>query len=138
MVKDISTTLLRDISELIEAARNKVAHYANSILVLLYWQIGQRINRDILKRRRAGYGEQVVKQLAHQLSIHYGSGFDVPNLTRMIRFAKLYPKQQIVVTLSQQLSWSHFVKLIAIDVPLKRNCMKPLKLRVKNINDYSF
>jgi hypothetical protein len=121
LAKDINTILLRDVSQLIEAAKAHVASFANITLVILYWQIGQRIHQDVLKSKRAGYGEQVIKQLAHHLSTRYGSGFDIPNLTRMIRFTKLYPEKQIVVTLSQQLSWSHFVKLITIDEPLKRD-----------------
>lgn len=121
MIKDINTILFRDISKLIEAARNHVAHYANSTLVMLYWQIGLRINQDVLKMERAEYGERVIKKLAQHLTAHYGSGFDVTNLTRMIRLAKQYPEKQIVGTLSQQLTWSHFVKLMAIDDPLKRD-----------------
>lgn len=121
MAKHVSTDLFKDISNLIETARNHVAHYANSALVLLYWQIGNHINQQILKNDRAEYGEQVVKQLAAQLTLQYGSGFDTPNLTRMVRIAKLFPEATIVVTLSQQLTWSHFVKLISIDDSLKRD-----------------
>jgi len=121
MAKHVSTGLFKDISNLIELARNHVAHYANSALILLYWQIGHHINQHILKNDRAEYGEQVVKQLATQLTIRYGSGFDSPNLTRMVRLAKIFPENTIVVTLSQQLTWSHFVKLISIDDSLKRD-----------------
>lgn len=117
----VNTTLFKSISHLIETARTQVAHYANTTLVMLYWQIGNHINYEILKNDRAEYGKQVIKQLASQLTLQYGSGFDIPNLTRMIRIAKLYPEEKIVVTLSQQLTWSHFVKLIAIDDPLKRD-----------------
>lgn len=84
-------------------------------------QIGYRINQDILKNTRAEYGESVIKQLAKHLTFQYGSGFDVPNLTRMVRIVKFYPDQKIVATLSQQLSWSHFVKLISIEDELKRD-----------------
>lgn len=96
---------MHDVSKLIEAAKIHVARYANSTLVILYWQIGSRINQHVLKNKRAGYGEKVIKQLSNHLSTHYSKGFDVPNLTRMVRFAKLYPEQQIIVTMSQQLSW---------------------------------
>lgn len=121
MTKSITTNLFKDISTLIDDVKAQVAHYANSALTMLYWKIGHRINQDILKNKRAGYGEKITKQLANQLMLQYGGGFDVPNLTRMIRVAKLYPKPQIVATLSQQLSWSHFVKLVSIDDSLKRD-----------------
>ena len=38
----------------------------------------------------------------------------------MIKFAEKFPEFQIVATLSQQLSWSHFVELIKIEDELKR------------------
>src|SRR5690242_11575766 len=105
----INSNLLNDVRQLIETARARVAHYANSASVMLYWQIGHRVNQDVLKNERAGYGEEVIVQLAQQLKEQYGSGFDRYNLSRMVRFAKIYSESQIVVTLSQQLSWSHFL-----------------------------
>ena len=119
--KVVNLELLNDVRQLIETARTQVARYANSASVMLYWQIGHRVNQDVLKNERAEYGEEVIKQLAQQLKEQYGSGFDRYNLSRMVRFAKMYSEPQIVVTLSQQLSWSHFLKLIIIDDLLKRD-----------------
>lgn len=59
--------------------------------------------------------------MADRLTVLYGNGFDTTNLSRMVKFAKLFQEQQIIVTLSQQLSWSHIVRLIAIDDKLKRD-----------------
>lgn len=39
-------------------------------------------------------------------------------LTRMIRFAEAFPDEEIVVTLSQYLSWSHFLALLPVKEPL--------------------
>jgi len=36
-------------------------------LTLLYWHIGQRIQREVLKGERAEYGEQIVITLAKLL-----------------------------------------------------------------------
>ena len=52
--------LLGDIRALIEAAREQTARAVNSALVGLYWHIGTRIRQDILREKRAGYGEQIV------------------------------------------------------------------------------
>ena len=38
----------------------------------------------------------------------------------MIQFAELFPDVQIVSALSTQLGWSHFIELLSIDDPLKR------------------
>jgi predicted nuclease of restriction endonuclease-like (RecB) superfamily len=88
--------------------------------VLLYWKIGSRINNNILKNHRAEYGEQVIKHLSEQLILRYGSGFNTRALFRMIKFAKVYNEEKIVVTLSPLFSWSKFIELIAIEDPLKR------------------
>jgi len=51
--------LLADVRGLILEARQIVARGVNAALVVLYWNIGQRIRRDILKEKRAEYGEQM-------------------------------------------------------------------------------
>lgn len=51
----------------------------------------------------------------------YGRGFDEKNLRRMVQFAELFPGQDIVVTLSRQLSWSHFLALLPVKDPLARD-----------------
>jgi predicted nuclease of restriction endonuclease-like (RecB) superfamily len=38
----------------------------------------------------------------------------------MLRFAELFPDRLIVQTVSGQLSWSHFVELLTLEEPLKR------------------
>lgn len=52
--------LLRDIRLLIENARNRVAVSVNSETTLLYWNIGDRINSEVLNNQRADYGKQIV------------------------------------------------------------------------------
>ena len=44
-----SKALLTDLRQLIAEARQDVARQVNSTLVLLYWRVGKRIRRDILK-----------------------------------------------------------------------------------------
>lgn len=83
--------------------------------------IGKRINQEILKSERAEYGRQLINKLASQLQTQYGQGYDKTSLSRMIKFSKLYPDMQIVATLSQQLCWSHVIKLITISDDLKRD-----------------
>lgn len=113
--------LLTEISQLVEKTRMYLARSASSVLVMMYWQIGCRINQEILKEERAEYGEQIVRSLAQRLSIQYGSGFDRSNLFRMSRLARLYPDEKFFQSVSQQLTWTHLVKLIAIDEPTKRD-----------------
>lgn len=79
-----------------------MAQRVNSALVLLYWQIGQRIRSDILKEKRAEYGGKIVPALSAQLS------------------AEVCPEAKIVHALSAQLSWTHLRLVIYLDDPLER------------------
>src|SRR5262249_35331961 len=102
----VPVDLLEDLRSLIRQTREGVAQAVNSALVVLYWQVGQRIRRDILQEQRAGYGEQIVPTLLAQLVADFGDGFSSRNLFRMIRFAEVFPDRQIVSTLSRQLTRS--------------------------------
>lgn len=117
----VQSALLADIRSLIGQARDVTARAVNSTLVLLYWSIGDRIRRDILQEKRAGYGEEIVPTLSAQLAPEYGDGFGKRNLFRMISFAEVFPDGAIVSALSAQLGWSHFVEIIPIKDPLKRD-----------------
>ena len=116
----IPPALLGDLQSLIDATRVRVAVGINTEMVLLYWDIGERIRKEILKDERAAYGKQVVNTLSDQLVIQYGTGFTRTNLFNMIRFAEIFPDRSIIHTLCGQLSWSHFRCIIYIEDSLAR------------------
>lgn len=117
----VGQVLAREIKEMIEDARGQVARAANAAMTLLYWRIGSRIHRDILKERRAAYGAEVVATLGRDLENSFGRGFGEKNLRRMVQFAEAFPDSEIVAALVRQLSWTHFTMLIPIAEPLKRD-----------------
>ena len=103
----ISTALLGDVRSLILSAREGVARAVNAGLTVLYWEIGQRIRRDILKEKRAEYGKEIVSALGRQLESEFGRGFSEKSLRHMIRFAETFADFQIVSSLLRQLTWTH-------------------------------
>jgi len=113
--------LLSDLRHLIAEARQDVARQVNSTLVMLYWRVGTRIRQDVLEEKRAEYGGQIVSAVSTQLVEEFGTGFSEKNLRRMILFAEAFPDERIVVTLSRQLGWSHFVAIIPLNDGLKRD-----------------
>lgn len=115
-----SDTLLSDIRNIISETRAGVATAVNAGLTLLYWRVGKRINKDVLSHERADYGKEIVVTLSRQLVDEYGNGFAEKNLRRMLQFAELFPQEEIVVTLSRQLSWSHFLALIPLGKTVQR------------------
>ena len=74
-VSVVPADLLTDVRALIEQARDATARAVNSALVLVYWSIGDRIRRDILKNKRADYGEQILPTLSAKLVPEYAQGF---------------------------------------------------------------
>ncbi|MGL5350126.1 MAG: PDDEXK nuclease domain-containing protein [Cetobacterium sp.] len=108
------------IISLIETSKSSTLKAINSELIILYWKIGEYIQKDILDKADKIYGENIVVELSKRLTFQYGRGFSRSNLLRMIQFYKAFKNFENVATLSRQLSWSHFVELIKIENELKR------------------
>jgi predicted nuclease of restriction endonuclease-like (RecB) superfamily len=118
---DTNAALVAELRQLIDGARQRAAAAINAELTLLYWQVGERIHRELLQGQRAAYGDAIVASLGRQLSAEYGRGFSSKNLRHMMRFARAFPDQQIVYALSRQLTWTHLRTLVYVDDPLKRD-----------------
>lgn len=116
------TDLFTEIKSLINSAKQKVAVEVNSTMSALYWEIGNKINQDLLKDQRAEYGKRVVANLSRRLCEEYGTNsFSEKNLRRMVQFSSIFPDRKIVATLLRQFSWSHFTVFIPIQDELKRS-----------------
>jgi predicted nuclease of restriction endonuclease-like (RecB) superfamily len=112
--------LLQDIRALIEQARVRTALAVNAELTALNWNIGSRIRRDILREKRAEYGEKIVSTLSRQLEVDYGRGYSEKNLWHLIRFVEAFPDYEKLSTLWRELSWSHFKVLTYVQDAVKR------------------
>jgi hypothetical protein len=110
---DPTQILLRDLRELITSARQAVAQAVNSTLVMLYWSVSQRIRQDILKGKRATYGEEISPTPSAKLVPEFGDGYGVRNLARMIRFAEVFP-DIVLLFYNRKLR-----RLVAIDLKLE-------------------
>jgi len=71
---------------------------------MLYWEIGARINRDILNSKRADYGKKIFHSLSGKLTAEFGNGCTMTNLFNMVRFAEVFPDPNISHALSAKLS----------------------------------
>jgi len=58
-IQEIAQTLFSEIRQLIDAAKQRAAVAINSEITLLYWQVGEHIQTEILQGQRAEYGKQV-------------------------------------------------------------------------------
>lgn len=112
--------LLTDVRQMIVQARESVARAIDSGLTMLYWQIGERVRREILREQRAEYGANILQALSAKLKTEFGAGFAEKNLRRMVQFAEVFPDRTIVVSLLRQLTWTHFIALIPLKDRLQR------------------
>ncbi len=112
--------LLSDLRSLIESARQRIAAAANASTTILFWSVGRRLLRENLQGGRAAYGRQILATVSQELIAEFGAGFSYTALTRMVRFAEWMTDERILATLSQELSWSHFIELLPIKDSLAR------------------
>lgn len=111
--------LLQSIKEIILESRKQVYRMANTALLQTYWQIGRIIIEDEQQgNSKAIYGNATLKNLATQLTLEFGKGFDYTNLTNMRKFYLAFP---ILDALRQELSWTHYRLLCRLDTDAKRN-----------------
>ena len=88
----VADSLMQDLRQIIERARGQVAATANYELTMMYWHIGERINREVLGNQRAEYGKQIVSTVSTQLQADFGKkGFEPRSIWRMIQFVSLTP-----------------------------------------------
>ena len=79
-------SLLQDACIIIDQAQALAYRQVNETLIKRNWLLGMRIQHEVLKDKRAEYGEQVIKVLAKDLTAKYGEGFTWRNLYNYIDF----------------------------------------------------
>ena len=85
------TELFHDACAIIEHAQTAAYRTVNEILIKRNWLLGMRIQQEVLKDKRAEYGEQVVKTLSTLLTKRYGEGFTKTNLYNYVGFYQYWP-----------------------------------------------
>ena len=141
--------LKEGIAALLQAGRAQAARQVNTLLVQTYWHIGRYIVEFEQKGEdRANYGDKLLETLAKDLTAEYGKGFSRSNLFQIRKLYLSFPiiqtpsgqfpigqtlsdkfedtgkeesENQIIQTLSNKLSWSHYVELLKIDDELERS-----------------
>ena len=114
------TDLLIALNQIVRSGKSRILASINSTISLVYWQVGSRINQELLKGDRATYGQQVIKNASTHLTEQFGDGWGEKHLRHCIRFSEIFTDFEIVSTLCRQLSWSHFKEVLYIDDDLKR------------------
>lgn len=112
---------ISEIKSLILESKTAVANTVNTAMSILYWNVGKRINEEILQHNRAEYGKQILETLSNHLTQEYGTGWSERQLSYCIKFYNIFNNYEILHTLCSKLSWSHLRLLLYMDDPLKRD-----------------
>ena len=117
MVNTDYCRLVNNITSLWSQAKEKAISAVNTELLEANWQTGKYIVEfEQGGKIRAEYGKQLLVNLAKDLTLLNGKGFNRTNLTYM---RKLYLTFPICGTLSHKLTWSHYYEILKCDDPLE-------------------
>jgi len=121
LIADNIDNIYDEINALIREKKTNVKKVVNDAIISLNWGIGKRLSVELTGNNKPEYGKKVVAEVSKRLEQEYGSGFDKTSISRMIKFYQEFPDFEKVATLSQQLTWSHFVEILPIQDELKRD-----------------
>ncbi len=119
IIQQQSKKLFTQIATLINTSKENLNQSFNKELTMLNWQVGKHID-ETLASIEENYGLKIVATVSQQLMQHFGKGYTVSSLSRMRQFYNHFSNAKIVATLSQLLSFSHFIELSNIKNPLAR------------------
>lgn len=116
----IINNLFNDISNLIDSTKISTARTINNNIVVLYWNIGKSVKKELMKDSRAEYGTQLANELSMNLTAKYGRGYSRRNIFNMINLYEFFPDFEIVQSLTAQLSVTHLLEVIKLKEPTQR------------------
>ena len=112
MEENLTTTNFEEIIHLINTSKQKAYEQVNTILIELYWNIGQYISTKTIKEN---WGKSVVKELADYIQIQEPTinGFSDKNLWRMKQFYETYHKNEKLSPLVRELTWTNNLLILS-------------------------
>lgn len=119
-LQQISARITQGVGSIIEQSKRTIAVYLNSTISMTYWNIGRYIAKELEAIGDEKYGSKIVATVSRQLTEQHGKGYTRDAIFRMVKVAKAFTEEEIVGTLSRQLSWSHFIELAEISDTTKR------------------
>jgi len=113
--------LFVDLKQIVCQSKKKMAQSINQGLTMTYWEVGKRINKDILEFKRAEYGKKTLKVLSDLLTVEYGRGWSVKQLLHCLRIAETFPKIENISAVGRQLGWTQIKTIMYLESELKRD-----------------
>lgn len=120
MKEIINQKVFIELKEIIIHCKKKAKLAINSEIIIMNWYIGRLLSQKIFELHKIEYGKRQIEIISEKLTLEFGKGFDKSSLFRMVKFYNEFPIIEKVATLSQRLSWSHFVEILPIKEESKR------------------
>ena len=86
-IEQVSDSLYKGVSDIIDNARQEVVVYVNKHSDLMFWHIGHYINEDMGYKQYSAYGSRILATLSQRLTARYGKGYTYTAVTRMMKVA---------------------------------------------------
>jgi len=107
-LQQIGARITDNVGHIIEQSKRSIAVYLNCEVSMTYWRIGKYIAGELDAVGEEKYGSKIVSTVSRLLTERFGKGYQRANIFRMLKVAREFPDEEIVSTLSRQLTWSHF------------------------------
>ena len=102
-----------EIVDVINETKHKVYRIANTVMIELYWHIGERLSYRIAN---SNWGDGVIRQLADYITAHTedSKGFSDKNLWRMKQFYETYRDcDEKLSALLRQINWTNNLTIMS-------------------------
>jgi predicted nuclease of restriction endonuclease-like (RecB) superfamily len=112
-------TLVELIQGIIKQSKSQITQNINTQMLGVYWEIGKHIiDLETENNIDNQSSRLLINSLSKKLTFKLGKGYNRSNLTYMRLF---YLSYKAGVTVSHQLTWSHYIELLKTDNELERS-----------------
>jgi len=112
MIPQKETSNFNEILQLISASKVKAYSQVNTVLIELYWNIGEYVSQKTIKDN---WGKSVVEKLASFIVQKEPNlqGFTARNIWRMKQFYETYKANEKLSTVLSQITWSNNLLILS-------------------------
>lgn len=111
----INPAFVSDVCGIVEKGRSHAYAQVNNVMIDTYWHIGRRIvEEEQSGNQRAGYGTQLIDELAIRLTHNFGNGFSARYLRAFRKFYLLVPDISIWKSRFPNLTWTHIFRTLRV------------------------
>jgi predicted nuclease of restriction endonuclease-like (RecB) superfamily len=110
----IEEELFEAITQHIKEYRHRQNNWLKNHLNLLFWEIGKRINQEILQNGGSISRESMIQNISVSLEKKFGKNFTGKQLNAMTSFAEQFTDLGLTLRMAYPVSWEHILTLLSL------------------------